>query len=80
MNGFCEHCGHDDICVCVGPNDDPTRAAVDILEAARAQVEGYGRRFRRSLKRRLIYAHADRLTHAIVYLQGCDGNPDLDLV
>jgi len=37
MNMCCERCRREDICLCDLP-DDPTAAAVEILDAARANV------------------------------------------
>ena len=39
MNGTCEVCHRDDICLCALP-DDPTAAAVEILDVARDLARG----------------------------------------
>jgi hypothetical protein len=75
MNAYCERCQRDDFCLCNLP-DDPTAAAVEILDAARYQIT-LGDDDGADLA--IIAARMEVLDHAIVHLQGADSAaPDVD--
>lgn len=71
MNMYCDGCGRDDFCLCLLP-ENPTMAAIQILDAARGEVLNQIVTCPEHDEQipAVIWANADILTRAIAYLEG----------